>query len=198
MIRTITLAATPTLLFLLGFAAVACGGASMGTTVTTDTPFPESDTPLPPTNTPPSLTDTSVPANDTPAPPAGGPASEGDINLQMELPAGDPLVGELTALPLRCLGCHVDGGQDDREGPRFTSTDELPPIMDRGELRIGDPTYMGQATTNWEYVLESILLPEVYIVPGKWADSTQMPTDFHLQLSETDLADIMAWLGTFE
>jgi hypothetical protein len=69
-------------------------------------------------------------------------------------------------------------------------------MLERGEVRIADPAYEGSASTNWEYIIESILFPEVYVVPGSWVEP--MPTDFSDRLTEQDLADILAWMDTFE
>jgi hypothetical protein len=63
---------------------------------------------------------------------------------------------------------------------------------------LADPAYEGRTTTNREYVIESIMLPEVFIVPGEWHNPNPMPTDFHERMSDTDLADILGWLNTFE
>jgi hypothetical protein len=54
----------------------------------------------------------------------------------------------------------------------------------------------GQATTNREYLIESILLPQVYIVPGEWGDP--MPTFYALRMTDQELSNIIAWLETFE
>jgi hypothetical protein len=72
----------------------------------------------------------------------------------------------------------------------------LPSIRERGELRIADPAYDGTASTNREYIIESVLLPEVYAIPGDWPEA--MPTDFGDLITEQDLADIVVWLSTFE
>lgn len=172
-------------IYLLGFILVACSGASASTLIST-------------TEAPPSPTNTPLPATKTPLSPTDNPATESKIDLQMEIPTGDPLLGELTALNYRCFGCHVDHGQDDYYGPRFTSTGELPRIMERGDVRLSDPDYQGHAATNQEYVIESILEPEIYRAPGEWHNINPMPTDYQERMTETDLADILAWLDTFE
>jgi hypothetical protein len=111
----------------------------------------------------------------------------------MDFSEGDPLRGRNRAVSNRCYGCHVDPG---KYGPLFAATNELPGIVERGEFRIADPAYKGNATTNQEYILESIFLPEVYLVPGEWEEA--MPTTFHLRLSGEDLANIIAWMKTIE
>ena len=81
-------------------------------------------------------------------------------------------------------------------GPRFDSSVELPRIWERGEVRLADPAYEGNATTNWEYVIESTLLPEAYLVLGEWEEA--MPTYYGDRVEHRDLADIIAWMATFE
>jgi hypothetical protein len=72
----------------------------------------------------------------------------------------------------------------------------MPRILERGEVRMADPAYEGAASTNREYIVESILLPEVYAIPGNWPGT--MPTDYGDLLTEQDLADIFVWMGSFE
>jgi hypothetical protein len=68
--------------------------------------------------------------------------------------------------------------------------------MERGEIRMADSAYVGEASTNQEYILESILLPEVYLVDGDWYEF--MTPDFGKLLTKQDLADLIAWMSTFE
>jgi hypothetical protein len=82
------------------------------------------------------------------------------------------------------------------KAPRFTASEDLPPILERGEVRIADPAYEGQAATNLDYILESIFIPEAYQAPGEWA--VTMPDDFAQRIEAEELAHLMAWLGTFE
>jgi hypothetical protein len=167
-------------IFILGITLTACGGTSVATVPPIDTALPPTDTAVPPTETPLSTS--------TPLP-------ESEIDLGMSLAAGDPLLGELTALNYRCTGCHDNSAYPGVEGPEFSTTDELPPIMKRGEVRITDPVYEGDATTGREYIIESILSPAAYTVPGDWPKP--MPETFHEEMTDEELADILAWLETF-
>jgi cytochrome c2 len=133
-------------------------------------------------------TETGTPPNDTAV-------SEETIDLAMELPQGDPLLGELTALNYRCTGCHDSGVYANEDGPEFASGEGMPPILERAELRLSDPAYSGSATTDQEYIIESILNPEAYIVSGDWRET--MPVTFHEDLTAQDLADLIAWMETF-
>jgi hypothetical protein len=74
--------------------------------------------------------------------------------------------------------------------------EDLPHIMERGELRIADPAYKGQATTNQEYIVESIFLPEAHFIEGDWEES--MPTTFLVRITEQELANIFAWMSSLE
>ena len=61
-----------------------------------------------------------------------------------------------------CAVCHTIPGIEaakGREGPRLE-------LKLNGPQRIADPNYQGSATTVREYVMESILNPAAYVVPG--------------------------------
>ncbi|MFN2196284.1 MAG: hypothetical protein ACK2UW_09200 [Anaerolineales bacterium] len=119
------------------------------------------------------------------------PTATPDINLNMVLPEGNPKKGYTTAIRRGCQGCHANEEHADY-GPRFTAYDDLPPILERGEVRISEPGYLGQATSNWEYFIESVYLPEAYLVPGEWPEP--MSTLYYHILPEQELADIVAWI----
>jgi hypothetical protein len=177
------------LLLAFSFLVSACGQSAQPTATMAPTPTSAQPTPtmtLPPTPAPPTATMT--------PPPTAGPASTSmpEVDLDVELPEGDSERGHSRAIQFRCAVCHIQGAF----GPRFETAGGLPSILERGELRIADPAYEGSASTNREYIIESVLLPEVYVIPGEWVE--KMPTDYADSLTEQDLADIMAWLGTFE
>jgi hypothetical protein len=85
--------------------------------------------------------------------------------------------------------------------PRFESGDGLPKILERGEMRMADPAYEGSATTNEEYIIESIVLPDVYVIEGGRKDAVGevivMPA-YGDSMTAQDMADILLWLDTFE
>ena len=118
-----------------------------------------------------------------------------EINLDMELPEGDPEAGYLIAIRYRCHGCHMNE-EHPTSGPRFTSEGEMPFVLERGTLRLALSEYEGRATNNQEYMIESIYQPEAYIVPGEWKEP--MPTTFQQRMSEQELADILAWIATLK
>lgn len=116
-------------------------------------------------------------------------------DIKVELPEGDTQSGFTDAIRFRCYGCHADPKYASY-GPRFESSVEMPVILERGDLRIAYPEYEGRASTNREYIIESILLPEAYLVEGAWEEP--MPTYFGDIIEDQDLADIIAWMATLE
>jgi cytochrome c2 len=116
-----------------------------------------------------------------------------DIALNIDLLEGDPESGLDFVKRQDCYSCHVDELHPEW-GPRFAATDELPGILERGEMRISSPDYEGKASTNQEYFIESVYLPKAYIVPGDWGKT--MPLIYHQIIDEQDLANIIAWLAS--
>ena len=155
-----------------------------------------SDSAIDPTRTP-TLPATSEPISEptsTPRPTLK-PSPTPDIQkyVDLDLPEGDPLSGRNLAIRNGCRGCHfIEGYVNFAIG--FTAGDGLPPIMERGEIRITDPKYTGKATTNLEYIFESIYLPELYVVEGDWVKAMPLNYDNHLA-DEQDLADLLAWMA---
>lgn len=96
---------------------------------------------------------------------------------------GDPLNGQvLYSSELACASCHVVTGGEvapHLEGT-FTRIDET---------RLNDPLLEGY--TPEQYLVESIVNPAHYIVPGY---QNVMPTNFGDRLTAQDLADLVAFL----
>jgi len=112
-------------------------------------------------------------------------------DISMTLPEGDPEQGEKIALAKVCITCHVNS-----DGPPRLGTDnDLPAMWERAALRLEDPDYTGNATTPQEYLIESITDPRIYEVDGDWLESM---ADNYYDLPEQDLADLIAWMLTFE
>ena len=111
--------------------------------------------------------------------------------IQAENIVGDPVYGEdlyvsqvavATGGVLGCNSCHVGGVN----GPPTEGT------YDRVEdERLEVPQFEGYSPQ--QYLIESIIHPEAYIVPG-WA--AIMPNNFGSRLSLQELADIVAFLET--
>lgn len=112
-------------------------------------------------------------------------------DISMTLPEGDPEQGEKIALAKVCITCNVNS-----DGPPRLGTDnDLPAMWERAALRLEDPDYTGNATTPQEYLIESITDPRIYEVDGDWLESM---ADNYYDLPEQDLADLIAWMLTFE
>ena len=180
----------PLVLVLAGlFFITACEPSAQSAATMTPPPAfapPTATTTPPPTAAPPTTTVTPPPIAALTSTPVI------EIDLDMELPAGDPQRSLSRAIQFHCAGCHNQGAF----GPRFDAAQGLPSILERGELRIADPAYEGSAATNREYIIESVFLPEVYVVPGDWPEA--MPTNYADSLTEQDLADILVWIAAFE
>lgn len=123
-------------------------------------------------------------------PAAPGEAVGTDINVQ--LPEGDPAAGEALALSQACTVCHIDAPT----GPAWLPTADQPGIGDRAAERIADPTYTGAASTPEQYLLESIVDTNVYIVDGFTANV--MPPTYGTNLTSQNVADLIAYLLTLK
>lgn len=91
-----------------------------------------------------------------------------------------------------CTACHTIPGirvAKGREGPKL----ELGTTARR---RLADPSYRGQAKTDWEYVQESILSPGAYIVEG-YPDHV-MPRWYGKKLTAGALDKIITYLLKIE
>lgn len=89
-----------------------------------------------------------------------------------------------------CAACHTIPGIDaakGREGPRLV-------IGTNGPKRLIDSNYRGTATTVREYIMESILTPGAYVVPG-YPDRV-MPRWYGKKLNAKALDRITTYLQT--
>jgi mono/diheme cytochrome c family protein len=87
-----------------------------------------------------------------------------------------------------CPVCHtIPGiaGANGQVGPRLV-------LGTKGEQRLRDPGYRGQAKTVHDYVVESVLEPGRFIIPG-YPERT-MPTWYGSKLSALALEKIAAYL----
>jgi hypothetical protein len=87
-----------------------------------------------------------------------------------------------------CAVCHtVPGiaGADGRVGPPLV-------LGATGPARLADPAYRGHAKTVHDYVIESVIEPEVFVVPGY--PSGTMPTWYGAKLSALALEKIASYL----
>ena len=87
-----------------------------------------------------------------------------------------------------CAVCHtVPGipGADGRVGPPLL-------LGSTGPARLADPAYRGQAKTVHDYVIESVIEPGVFVVPGYPAGT--MPIWYGAKLSALALEKIASYL----
>jgi hypothetical protein len=103
------------------------------------------------------------------------------------LVTGDEPISEIFT-KAGCAVCHtVPGipGADGRVGPPLV-------LGVTGPARLADPAYRGHATTVHEYVIESVIEPGVFVVPGYPA--VTMPTWYGTKLSALALEKIALYL----
>jgi hypothetical protein len=113
--------------------------------------------------------------------------------LSMVVPEMVPLVTgeEDTALIITRAGCpvchRIPGitGADGRVGPPLL-------LGMTGVQRLQDPSYQGRAKTVHEYIVESVVEPGAFVVPGYPAGA--MPTWYGAKLSALALEKIAAYL----
>ena len=87
-----------------------------------------------------------------------------------------------------CAVCHIVPGipgAEGRVGPALL-------LGTTGPARLADPTYRGHAKTVHEYVVESVLEPGLFVVPGYPAAT--MPTWYGVKLSALALEKIASYL----
>ncbi len=141
-------------------------------------------------------------ANATPVPTVAITPVGTDITVA--LPAGDAARGEATAKSLGCPACHISVGGAATIGPNWMASGDPngQGIGTRAGLRIGEGDYTGKATTAEQYLFESIVSPDAFIVPpaSQHAPSGQslMPHDYANKVSAEMMADLIAYLQTLK
>lgn len=109
-----------------------------------------------------SSSDPQAVSNKTPQVPKTNLSSKVIISSEtVPLSTGDEPINQLL-IQSGCAVCHTIPGVEaakGREGPRLV-------LGIIGPKRLADPNYKGTATTVREYITESILNPEAYVVPG--------------------------------
>lgn len=124
----------------------------------------------------------------------GGPAAlpPGEVvgtDISIQLPAGDPQAGQaLSAGSLGCAGCHELAAV----GPPWAPAGEVAGIGERADTRFTQEGYPGQATSAEQYLIESVVLPNVYIVAGY--EANVMPANYGQRLTAQQLADLVAYM----
>jgi mono/diheme cytochrome c family protein len=127
------------------------------------------------------------------APPLEAPSAEMvGTDITIALPEGDPERGKaLSEGPLGCSGCHVLA----TVGPPWSASGDLPPLEERAAQRIAAEDYSGEAADAQQYLIESILKPDAYVVAGY--PPGVMPRTYGERMTAQDLADVLAYMLSF-
>ena len=114
-------------------------------------------------------------------------------DIFIELPEGDAAAGQVLAeQTLGCAACHTLTPV----GPSWEAGDGLPGIGVRGDIRIQQDDYTGLATSNDQYLIESVIETNIFLVEGY--DANIMPNNFSERITLQDMADLLAFMKTFE
>jgi len=116
-----------------------------------------------------------------------------DINTP-ELPSGNPDNGEALTVSLGCTACHIQT----EVGPAWLAENhpDGTGIGTRGSERIVAADYTGAATTDEQYLRESIVRTNDYVVEGY--EPGVMVATYGETLTTQDLADIISYLLTLK
>jgi len=114
-------------------------------------------------------------------------------DITKELPEGDPQRGEQLTVSLGCTACHAISAEG--IGPYWPATPEIPGIGTRAELRITQPDYTGNAQDGHQYLFESVVIPDAFLVANY---DNLMPNNYAVTLTDQDMADLIAYLLTIE
>jgi len=141
-------------------------------------------------------------ANVTPEPTQAVVAVGTDIT--QKLPAGDAAAGQQVVQAQGCTACHISQGGATL-GPNWQPATENnnKGVGTRAPARIKAADYKGKATSGEQYIFESVVAPDAYIVPGNPAyvgadGKSIMPHDFATKLSAQNVADVIAYLDTIK
>jgi hypothetical protein len=107
---------------------------------------------------------------------------------RVSLVTGDEPITEIFTR-VGCPVCHIvpgiSGAAEGRVGPPLV-------LGTTGPARLADPAYRGHAKTVHEYVVESVIEPGLFVVPGYPAGT--MPTWYGAKLSALALEKIASYL----
>ena len=121
-------------------------------------------------------------------------------DITVELPAGDPATGKDLAKAQGCVACHIDtptgpawlaGADPNAEG-----------VATRAAHLFSDAGYTGKAASAEQYLFESIVQPNAYLVSGDAykaaSGKSLMPEIYGGKLDKQMVADILAYLMTIK
>jgi mono/diheme cytochrome c family protein len=120
------------------------------------------------------------------------PAQAVGTDIMVELPEGDPESGAALSQEssVGCAACH----ELSAVGPAWAPQGDVPGIGARSEERINADDYTGEATNAGQYLLESIVRTNAYVVNGYEANI--MPGDYGQRLTAQQVADLIAYMQT--
>jgi mono/diheme cytochrome c family protein len=113
-------------------------------------------------------------------------------DIKLELPVGDAQRGEGLANTKGCTVCHVTTAT----GPAWLPKDGQPGIGDRSASRFSEADYKGQASSPEQYLLESIVQTDAYVVSG--FQPGIMPANYGATLTAEEVADLIAYILTLK
>ena len=114
-------------------------------------------------------------------------------NITQSLPPGDGSNGKALADgTLGCAACHTLSTL----GPAWAGDGTTSGIGTRAAARMDEPGYTGAAASAEQYLLESIVDPNAYLVSG--FETVAMPGTFSGRLTPQDAADLIAYMLTFD
>ena len=114
------------------------------------------------------------------------------VDITIELPQGDAERGQaLVEGILGCAACHTLTDV----GSPWTAQDGLPALAPRAAIRIEQADYAGLATTPEEYLIESVVMPNAFIVEG--FSQGVMPTDYGERITLQEMADVLDYMLSF-
>lgn len=109
-------------------------------------------------------------------------------------PGGDAANGEILFVKVGCKGCHIPPPNSKRIAP------DLRNILADADEYIHLAEYQGTATDAPSYIRESIVLPNIFVVPAyrylTRDGSSIMPLDFAERLSVAEIKDVVAYVLT--
>lgn len=121
------------------------------------------------------------------------PSVEGvGTDIAIDLPEGDADRGSQVAQSGEggCSACHELAAV----GPAWAASGSTPGIGTRAGQRISEDDYTGEATNAAQYLFESIVATNAFVVPG--FQESIMPLDFGQRLSAQQVADLIAYMET--
>lgn len=115
------------------------------------------------------------------------------MDFTITLPEGDTERGKaLASGALGCAVCHILSNL----GPAWATSDADPGIGTRAQTRFQQADYTGEAVSAVQYLFESVVHPNAYLVTGFEPDL--MPATYSTRMTPQDMADMIAYLLTFQ